>query len=170
MSKPKARRPTTSPARAVNPFELAAAVADRVQIHDVRLVECHARQTDAIGRGKRPIQLANDVETDFVVASEAKSILVLARFQLRGWVGKDVPGADPPLSIGGTFGLRYSASSLDHLGDDQLRAFAQINGVFNAWPYWREFVQNSAARMGLPRLILPVFRFTEPSTGESATE
>jgi preprotein translocase subunit SecB len=33
-----------------------------------------------------------------------------------------------------------------------------LNGVFHVWPYWREMVQNTLARMGLPPLILPVFR------------
>jgi hypothetical protein len=37
-------------------------------------------------------------------------------------------------------------------------AFATINEVFNAWPCWREYVQNVVARMGLPSITVPVFR------------
>ncbi len=36
--------------------------------------------------------------------------------------------------------------------------FASLNGVFNAWPYFREFLQSATTRMGLPQFVLPVFR------------
>jgi len=42
--------------------------------------------------------------------------------------------------------------------DIQALAFARTNGIYNAWPYWREFVQNMIARMNLPPLVIPVFR------------
>lgn len=31
----------------------------------------------------------------------------------------------------------------------------EINPILNAWPYWREFVQNMSARMGFPALTVP---------------
>ena len=65
------------------------------------------------------------------------------------------------MSIECSFLLTYSAPSVGDLTPGNLEAFAQINGIFNAWPYWREFVQNMAARMGLPQLVIPVFRFGE---------
>jgi hypothetical protein len=42
--------------------------------------------------------------------------------------------------------------------DDQLNAFAETSTQFQAWPYWREFVQSSAARMQVeaPMLNGPV--------------
>ena len=42
---------------------------------------------------------------------------------------------------------------------EDLEAFCAMNGVFNAWPYAREFVQSSMARMNLPALVLPVMRY-----------
>lgn len=47
--------------------------------------------------------------------------------------------------------------------DDLLSAFAKVNGVYNAWPYLREVVQNTCARMNLPPMVLPVFRVIRPS-------
>lgn len=38
------------------------------------------------------------------------------------------------------------------------RGFARVNGAYNAWPYLREFVQTSAARVGLLPVTMPVFR------------
>lgn len=34
--------------------------------------------------------------------------------------------------------------------------FKDINLMMNTWPYWREFVQSGAARMGWPTLTLPL--------------
>lgn len=160
MAKKKAASPVK---RESNPFDLAAAVADRVQIRDVRVMESHLRQAAPIGRGQREIRVSDDVEVDFLIQSDPNSLLVLIHFTLRGWAGRGEREGDPALSIECTFGLLYTLSSLEGLNDAQYRAFAQINGVFNAWPYWREFVQNSAARMGLPQLVVPVFRFSDHS-------
>lgn len=41
-----------------------------------------------------------------------------------------------------------------------LERFARENGVFNVWPYFREFVQSCTTRMGLPALTLPLKRYT----------
>lgn len=36
--------------------------------------------------------------------------------------------------------------------------FAEANGPYNAWPYWRELVQSVTSRVGMPGFIVPVFR------------
>lgn len=57
-----------------------------------------------------------------------------------------------------TFELKYALPEGFSASSDELAAFAETNGVFNAWPYFREFLQSSMARMGLPPLYLPLFR------------
>jgi len=49
-----------------------------------------------------------------------------------------------------------------------VRHFAETNGLYNAWPYWREFVQNTAARMSLPGLTVPVLRLGRSQPRPSA--
>jgi hypothetical protein len=41
-------------------------------------------------------------------------------------------------------------------------AFHQGNAVFNCWPYFREFVQNSAGRMDFPPPPIPFLRVSLP--------
>ena len=41
---------------------------------------------------------------------------------------------------------------------DALEEFAETNGVFNAWPYMRQFVAETAQRMEVPPIVLPLFR------------
>ena len=39
-----------------------------------------------------------------------------------------------------------------------IKAFKDGNAIFNAWPYFREYLQNNLQRMGLPPLVAPFLR------------
>ena len=54
---------------------------------------------------------------------------------------------------------------------EQLNLFAEINGIYNVWPYMREAVTSLGARIGLPRVILPLWRppTSLPEKGEFET-
>jgi len=41
---------------------------------------------------------------------------------------------------------------------EHVKAFKDGNAIFNAWPYFREYLQNNLQRMGLPPLIAPFLR------------
>lgn len=43
-------------------------------------------------------------------------------------------------------------------------AFANINAVFNAWPFFRELVHSTLGRMGLQPISLPVYRIAPPAS------
>lgn len=70
------------------------------------------------------------------------------------------------LHIVGSFLLQYTIQEPDdqpklvdtpiEMSAADVKAFADFNSTFNAWPYWREFVQSMTARMGLPSVIIPV--------------
>jgi len=42
--------------------------------------------------------------------------------------------------------------------DAELQKFAEVNGRLNATPYWREFLDTSLRRAGLPPIMAPVFK------------
>jgi len=67
------------------------------------------------------------------------------------------PGAER-LHIAASFRLDYRVPDAGVFTDEQLSAFGQVNGVYNAWPFWREYVYSTMARLGLPPMTLPVFR------------
>ena len=64
----------------------------------------------------------------------------------------------PPLEIHATFCVDYTIKDLKSFSEPDIQAFAKINAVFNTWPYWREIVQSTFWRMGLPPFVIPVFR------------
>ena len=44
------------------------------------------------------------------------------------------------------------------LTPQHVKAFKDGNAIFNAWPYFREYLQNNLQRMGLPPLTAPFLR------------
>ena len=72
----------------------------------------------------------------------------------------EVPCPDPErgqrIRISAAIELSYNLSGDAPPNAKEAECFAKINGVYNAWPYWREFVQHCTTRMGLPPLTLPL--------------
>ena len=69
-------------------------------------------------------------------------------------------------SIEAEYILIYSLAERSKLTKEDLEAFCDINSVYNAWPYWREFVGNASDRMGLPIPMLPLLKFRGPHKRE----
>ena len=67
------------------------------------------------------------------------------------------PGEDV-VSLDASFLLVYSIDKSLELDPECLTHFASVNGPYNVWPYWREFVQTATGRVGLPGVTVPVFR------------
>jgi hypothetical protein len=71
--------------------------------------------------------------------------------------GEDgVPGG--PYYLFARFRLIYEIHEEqgEELTSEDLQQFAQWNAVFNAWPYWREYLSSTINRAQLPRFVVPV--------------
>lgn len=60
------------------------------------------------------------------------------------------------LEVKADFYAVYSFSQ--ELNEEELQLFAEHNVVYNVWPYWREYVQNTCFRMNIPPFQIPFFR------------
>jgi hypothetical protein len=72
--------------------------------------------------------------------------------------GEEGKSDRPLLVIAATFIAEYQMAEGFNPSPKELNAFMKTNAVFNCWPYWREYVNATAARMNLPHLTLPFFR------------
>ena len=135
---------------------VAAPVSDRVQIKDVALVAVTAKYEPS--NAPSPGVINTNVRTESVIDSVKNTLVVTVMFSLQAH-HKDTPKVDF-LSLDTVFRLVYTLESVKGISQEQVDAFGQANGVFNAWPYWREYVQSTTVRMGLPPLVLPVFRIS----------
>lgn len=65
---------------------------------------------------------------------------------------------EPVVWIKPAFELEYAVPEGLDVSKEVAHTFASGTGVFNAWPYLREFVQSTLSRMGLPQVTVPLLR------------
>jgi hypothetical protein len=58
--------------------------------------------------------------------------------------------------ISATYCILYSINSEEKLSDEEREVFGKNNAPYHAWTYWREYVQNTCNRMGLPVSTVPM--------------
>ena len=123
----------------------------------MRQVKGNFEHQPAAGKGAKSVDI--DTTTKFEVDKENKLIFVFADFELEAHTDEI---EEPVVNVSASFLLMYEMRDIEGFTDDHYEQFAKMNGVFNAWPYWREYVQNVTVRMGLPALTVPVFRVFKP--------
>lgn len=141
-------------------LKTVGAITPHVEIADVRLVRLDCRLTPSWPEGG-----ASKIRLDLAHTSRCEQrgecLAAEVRFSLTGVSTDDA--SKKIVILNAAFELVYNINREVALTKQQLSAFAQVNVLYNAWPYWRELVQDMAARMGLPRLVVPVFRVARPT-------
>lgn len=61
-----------------------------------------------------------------------------------------------PYRVVATFRLLYELEESTEIDDHAGEQFVSWNAVFNAWPYWREYLSSTINRAGLQRFLVPV--------------
>ena len=69
-----------------------------------------------------------------------------------------IDDAPQSVALAATFRLVYALEGAEGYPHDALGHFAELNGIYNAYPYWRELVQTVTGRVGVDSVLLPVFR------------
>jgi len=138
-------------------LELGVPVSQLVELDTIFITESSARRKPLRGELPPEMNLSIDVETD--VNRGQGIVQVRPRFELIARY--DETAAGELLRIVAVFLLQYRLSSFEGLTKANFNAFGEMNGLYNAWPYWREFVQATTVRMGLPPFTIPVYRPVE---------
>jgi hypothetical protein len=148
----KKKRTQTAPETA-SPIDLTP-LARQAQLADLRLL---GSMCSVALKGAMPSEL-----TQTVAAGAKRSLdgmALIARISL-SLSGSNADGSDG-LQIGATFGLTYNFPSLENMTDEMMNGFCRVIGLNNVWPYWREFVQSTMGRMGLPPFHVPLLKLNE---------
>jgi hypothetical protein len=138
----------------ISPLALAANVAARVQIKDVLLLATSAERALELGSGGLSVRTSNGAETTV----EERALTVKCRFRMEA---NRADSDEVKVSVDALYVIRYELSSAEGLTKEALDRFGEYNGTYNAWPYWREFLNSTIVRMGLPSLVVPVFRLAD---------
>lgn len=147
----------------------AAKVGPRAVLLDIRL-----RQLNAADKGllmsdemRERTLLTHSVHRDLESSSAVVSCSM--RYEMAHSTPESM--AEPPLIVEAVFVLTYKIAGLDEVLKEDLEAFAEVNGLFNAWPYWRELLSSTVTRMGVLSPPAPTLRIRqEPSKEGSARE
>lgn len=153
------RKVKTKVSKSKGKMDAGLLVSNRVQLKDVRLLSSKCEQTPSAGSGKKAYDI--DYSTEVQVDRKSGYVIVIAKFHFESFIGSKA--SQPVVLIDASFLLSYTIENFKDLTQKGFERFANLNGIYNAWPYWREFVQNIIVRMGLPTLSIPVFRIVETS-------
>jgi hypothetical protein len=89
------------------------------------------------------------------VGSDDKSVVAVPEFK---FIQIDDSSEEDPLAafVSATYEVNYSVDSPESFSHSQLLGFAAVSGVYNCWPYLREFISNSCVRMEAPHHPIPL--------------
>lgn len=83
----------------------------------------------------------------------------------------EIDDASIHLEIAAEFVAHYLLR--DGLTEENLRPaleeFARYNVGYHVWPYWREYVQSTCARVGIPPIPIPFYQIQNDDPVETAT-
>jgi hypothetical protein len=63
---------------------------------------------------------------------------------------------------------RLAGSGDEHDLRPALDEFGRHNVGYHVWPYWREYVQSTCARLGIPPIPIPMYRIHQGEEGNPA--
>ena len=141
-------------------------VSDRVQLKDVRLISCKCEQSPEAVTGKKSYNINHETEVE--IDKKNGYILVFPKFHFEAFIENQT--SEPVIHIDASFLLAYKIEDFGGLTQSGFEQFANLNGIYNAWPYWREYVQNTITRMGLQPLTIPVFRIVEQPVSKKKSQ
>jgi hypothetical protein len=149
-------------------MEIAARVAQKYVLKEIYLVDAKISR-DPLTESPETLSLEHKCSTESLSPSDAEKYLVLCNFRVAAFNGQEP--SKPIMKIEASFCTSYVEKSqpdplipVDDGSPETLLAFVEylmtINPISNAWPYWREFVQNLSSRMGFPALTVPLLEIT----------
>lgn len=133
---------------------LAAPLSAAVELLDVFIAKTACSRQPTFSKKGARIELA--VSKQVIWKPERPDRLaVLPALGIRGVSDEQ---EKPFFAIEASYVLSYGIRGSNAFTNEQRAAFADLNAMYNVWPYWREFVQSTMTRMGLPPYTLPVFQ------------
>lgn len=129
-------------------------VIQHLELEDIYLLEAKI-ESDSSTRSPKGAEL--DYKFDTEIMSKKDNILYI-KCTFMVMAHRKQVRVKNLMRIKATFVLKYSIEDDKKLSTDDIDNFAKINPLYNAWPYWRELVQNLTSRMGFPTLTIPFLR------------
>jgi hypothetical protein len=141
-------------------LELARPISSNVEIGSINLREAAvSSRIDPFNGAPEEVLLSQSFRASYEVRSPDQ---IFVQVELNFQASEQEDGqerSDPVVSLSATFGVMYRLKGdIENYDEAALNAFAELNGPYNAWPYWRELVNSVAGRVGIATVVVPVFK------------
>jgi hypothetical protein len=138
-------------------IQLAKEVAKYVQLRSVSLKRALVEACSEVDEAPEVLTVAHEHRCTYSEATgDDRLIHVFADFRFSA--SGEGEGAAQVAKLEAQFVLTYEVPKGIALEPQCLKHFADLNGTYNAWPYWRELVQTATGRIGLGSFVIPVYR------------
>jgi hypothetical protein len=146
--------------------------AQKLSLQFIRLLESHSKlgplqQGKLPGKGTQSVVMGVNIDSAKKILQAGVDLKLVMAYEEGG-------DHDPPIQVSAKFHLQYAIEKIPRQKQLLEEALQQV-AMMNVWPYWREFVQSSSVRMGLPALPVPLFHLAQlekllPEQGEKKTK
>jgi len=130
----------------------SAIVASKANLADINFIECHfsfqdieSDTEDKIRMGFKDTEVI--VDNEQITSNLYFSFIAPTPFEAN---------TTKQVSISAHIQLVYQIDNMSDLIEDDVILFGKVNGIYNAWPYLREYVRSAVTRLGLPSFDLPL--------------
>lgn len=126
-------------------------ILSSIELSNIVLSECNVKKYETRGK-ERTVNL--DVSMKMGYGQDSSSVSFLVSYKLEGTKRND-EDTEKVLVISASFLLTYNKKRDVDVSKEFAEVFKEKSLELVSWPYFREFVQNTICRMGLPLLTLP---------------
>jgi hypothetical protein len=137
-------------------MEAVARVAQKAVLDEIYLVGAQIIR-DPLIMSPEALTLEHQCSTKILPSGKDKNILpIICNFRVSAFSGNSKDNI--LMNIEASFCTSYVLKPIKDFIPDDIEHFSKINPIYNAWAYWREFVQSMTSRMGLPALTIPLLK------------
>ena len=158
---------TTTPGSRT-PFQLLSSVSQFVELRSIVLRRATAETTVHPEDQSISWSYRQRHSVRFELLSDSDRLRLYPAFEFAAYAA-DVP-SNSLATLEAEYALTYELKLDANKEVEALKIFAEVNGPFAAWPYWRELVQTVTGRLGLPGVLVPVFKVDLKSLSKPSSD
>lgn len=140
-------------------LERASLVSRNVQIESVILIQVSMDANLDPQEPPRELRLRQKFRCRYETGEGQRDrLFVYVSLLFDASVASVEPVESRVVDLSATFLATYRIDGTASFPEDALQHFADLNGTYNVWPYWRELVHTFTGRAGLSGIVVPVFK------------
>ncbi len=151
-TKPEQTKPDSTTIDEV--MKCVSAIAQVMQLDSIRFADCAFSYLECTEEVETPVRIGvMDQKTTLV--DEELRVVINFEFHTPSPFEEE---SSKRVDIRACVEVIYMANEDAEFDESDAEVFGRVNGIYNAWPYWREYVHTSLVRLGLPAFDLPLLR------------